>query len=492
MNSPTPKSAPKALPPRPQPNQYRYDNNFVGGIWQPATGADSLPVFDCATEEQIGAVRSASIEDVDSAVAAADSAFAAWSRTEPQERVRSLTALHAELSKRTDELAGAISAEVGTAARLSPIIQVSSSLQQLELTTELLSQGLPSEKIHNTTVIHEPVGVVAAITPWNYPLFQTMSKVAGALAAGCTIVHKPSELAPISTYILAEAVEAAGLPTGVYNVVSGTGPTIGEAMVGHARVDMVSFTGSTLAGTRVYQLAAGGLKRVALELGGKSASLVLDDADLSVAIKGSVNRAFLNSGQTCDAWTRLLVPSDKLDDVVDLIRSSTERLVVGDPFDERTRLGPLISQRQLDRVRGLVEGALSDGAVAVVGGPEKPEGFDRGHYFQATVLTGVTSDMPIAQQEVFGPVLSVLTYDSEDEAIAIANDSAYGLSGAVWSSDSERADRVARRIRSGQVVINGGSFNPWAPFGGMKNSGLGREMGSYGISEFFETKALQY
>jgi acyl-CoA reductase-like NAD-dependent aldehyde dehydrogenase len=333
--------------------------------------------------------------------------------------------------------------------------------------------------------------VVAAITPWNYPLFQTMGKVAAALAAGCTVVHKPSELAPLSAFILAEAAEQAELPDGVYNLVPGRGPTVGEQLSSHPKVSMVSFTGSTAAGARVYELAARSIKRVALELGGKSPSVLLPDADVVAAVRATVNRAFLNSGQTCDAWTRMLAPKKDLDQVLDLTRAAAERLTLGDPFDETTRLGPLVSRAQVDRVRRYIDGALADGARLVIGGSATPAGLDRGYYVAPTVLADVRPSMAVAREEVFGPVLVVLGYDTPDDALAIANDTDYGLSAAVWSADVERATMFARDIRAGQVVINGGGFNPAAPFGGLKRSGIGRELGRYGIDEFLETRALQ-
>jgi aldehyde dehydrogenase (NAD+) len=304
-------------------------------------------------------------------------------------------------------------------------------------------------------------------------------------------VHKPSELAPLSAFILAEAVEAAGLPDGVYNLVTGDPVDLGEALVTDPRIDMVSFTGSTRTGTRVYQLAAGTIKRVTLEMGGKSASVLLDDADLTLSVKATVNRAFLNSGQTCDAWTRMLVPAARLGEVIELIGGPLRRLVVGDPFDPATRLGPLVSARQAERVRGYIAAALAAGAVAAYGGAQEPAGFTGGNYVQPTVLSGVTSDMPVAREEIFGPVLVVMTYDTEDEAAALANGTDYGLSGAVWSADTDRALAFARRMRTGQVVINGGPYNPAAPFGGVKRSGIGRELGRYGVAGYLEPVAYQ-
>ena len=476
---------------RPAPGAYARSDVYIAGQWRPARSGEVLPVHDSGTEEVLADVRSAGAADVDEAVAAAAAILPTWSSTSPSARSEQLMALHAALAARADELVGLISAEVGTAVRMCAPIQVASSLNLLELTAKLLTDERFEEQVENSLVVRREVGVIAAITPWNYPLFQTIAKVAAALAAGCTVVHKPSELAPLSSFVLAESFAAADLPGGLYNLVPGRGVAVGEQLATHARVRMVSFTGSTAAGRRVYELAAQSIKRVALELGGKSASVLFADADLEVAVKTSVNRAFINSGQTCDAWTRLLVPSRLLDEVLDLAIASAERLTVGDPFDERTRLGPLVSRGQVDRVRGYVNGALGDGAVAVLGGSAPPAGLDNGYYVAPTILRGVESSMRIAREEVFGPVLAVMSYDSEEEALQLANATDYGLSGAVWSADHDRALRFARRMQTGQVVINGGKFNPRAPFGGINQSGIGRELGRYGIEEFLETRALQ-
>ncbi|MES2171088.1 MAG: aldehyde dehydrogenase family protein [Actinomycetota bacterium] len=479
---------------RPQPGSYRYDRFFAGGKWLQAQGDETNAVFDAATEEEIGSTRSASLEDIDVAVAAASEAFESWRLTPAPERAAHLRRLRDVLHGRSAELASVIASEVGTAARMSLIIQVDSAIDLLGVTADLLESERFEEEAGNSTVIWEPVGVVAAITPWNYPLFQTMGKVAGALAAGCTVVHKPSEMAPLSTFILAESIEAAGLPAGVYNLVPGRGRVVGEALATHPKVAMTSFTGSTAAGRRVYELGARTIKRVALELGGKSASVILDDEglDLERAVKSTVNRAFLNSGQTCDAWTRLLVPKRLLGDVNDLAVDSAARLVVGDPFAEGTRLGPVISENQRTSVRGYIDGALAAGADLVTGGSDAPEGYERGHFVKATVLSGVTPDMRVAQEEVFGPVLVVMAYEGEDQAAAWSNATEYGLSGAVWAGDDVHAMAFARRMETGQVVLNGGRFNPLAPFGGFKQSGVGRELGAYGIREFLEPKAYQH
>jgi len=348
------------------------------------------------------------------------------------------------------------------------------------------------ERVGNSIVTREPVGVVAAITPWNYPLNQIALKVAPALAAGCTVVLKPSEIAPFNAFILAEVIEAAGLPKGVFNLVTGYGPTVGEALVNHPQVDMISFTGSTRAGKRISELAAQTVKRVALELGGKSASVILDDADLAVAVKGTVNGCYLNSGQTCTALTRMLVPEKSYPEAARIAAEVAAGFTVGDPLAESTRLGPLTSQAQLERVRGYIRKGIAEGAELIAGGDQPPAGVPAGGYYvRPTVFGKVRNDMTIAQEEIFGPVLSIIPYRDEEDAVRIANDTVYGLAGAVWSKDEARAQRVARRIRAGQVDVNGGAFNMNAPFGGFKQSGHGREAGVYGLEEFLEYKSLQ-
>jgi aldehyde dehydrogenase (NAD+) len=476
---------------RPEPGSQTRDVLFIGGCWRRAEGGGQIAVHDSATEEELGRVPSGTVADIDEAISAARSALPGWSATPPAERARHLLALREKISGRAGRMAALITAEVGTPLRISIAVQVGNPLTVLAQTAELLADYPFEERVGNSVVLHEPVGVVAAITPWNFPLHQTMAKLAAALAAGCTVVHKPSGLAPLNAFLLAEAVEEAGLPAGVYNLVTGPGTVLGEALASHPGVDMVSFTGSTAAGTRVYELAARVVKRVALELGGKSASVLLEDADLGTAVKVSVNNAFLNSGQTCNAWTRLLVPSAKLGDVLDLAVAATQKLTLGDPFDEQTRLGPLVSAGQVETVRGYVADGLRDGAVAAIGGPEPPDGFERGYYFRPTVLTNVTPAMRVAREEIFGPVLVVIPYGSEAAGLEIANDTDYGLAGAVWSADPDRAQRFARSMRAGQVDINGGRFNSRAPFGGFKKSGVGRELGKYGLEEFLEPKSLQ-
>jgi acyl-CoA reductase-like NAD-dependent aldehyde dehydrogenase len=344
--------------------------------------------------------------------------------------------------------------------------------------------------VGNSVVVREPYGVVGMITPWNYPLHQIMAKVAPAIAAGCTMVLKPSEVAPLNSYLLAEAAIEMGLPAGVLNIVHGDGPTVGEAIARHPGVDMVSFTGSVRAGQRVSALAAETIKKVTLELGGKSAFIVLDDAPFEKAIPSGVNNAMLNSGQTCSAWTRMVVPRSRLGEVLELASAAVGKLKLGDPLDPKTRLGPLVSEPQRQRVENYIRAGIAEGARLVAGG--RPAEFTRGHYVEPTIFSDVRPAMTIAREEIFGPVLSILPYESEEEAVAIANDTTYGLAGGVWSSDKDRALRVARRMRTGQVDVNGGRFNLLAPFGGYKRSGIGREFGKHGLDEYFQIKSLQW
>ena len=355
---------------------------------------------------------------------------------------------------------------------------------------QLAEEVLVEEQIGNSLVVREPFGVAGLITPWNYPLHQIMAKVGAAIAAGCTMVLKPSEVAPLNSYLLAEAAFAIGLPPGVLNIVHGDGPTVGEALARHPDVDLISFTGSVRAGRRVGALAGETVKKVTLELGGKSAFIVLDDAPLEKAIPGGVNNAMLNSGQTCSAWTRMVVPRARLDEVLAIASAALARLPLGDPLDPKAKLGPLVSDVQRRRVEGYIQKGVEEGARLVAGG-KRPAGFAHGHYIEPTIFTDVLPAMTIAQEEIFGPVLAILPYDTEDEAVAIANATTYGLAGGVWSGDRERALRVARRMRTGQVDVNGGRFNPLAPFGGYRRSGVGREFGKYGIDEYLQIKAIQ-
>ena len=467
------------------------DSVFVDGGWEAPSGTDRIRVVNPTTEQELAAVPAGTAADVDRAVAAARAAFPGWSATPPAERAALLGRLADGLAARGEAIAELIATEVGSPLKFARSVQAGLPPTVLRSYAELLPAYSFEERVGNSLVLREPVGVVGAITPWNYPLHQVVAKVSAALAAGCTAVLKPSEVAPLSAYVLVDAAVEAGLPPGVLNLVPGTGPVVGEAIAAHPDVDMVSFTGSTRAGRRVAELAAGTVKRVALELGGKSANVVLDDADLALAVKVGLANCFVNGGQTCTAWTRMLVPAARHDDAVALAVAGAEKYAVGDPLAEDTRIGPLVSPTQRDRVRGYIERGVAEGATLATGGAEPPDGLDRGWFVRPTVFAGVRPDATIAQEEIFGPVLSVIPYGSEDEAVRIANGTPYGLAGAVWSADQEHAVAVARRLRTGQVDVNGGRFNPLAPFGGYKQSGTGRELGRYGLEEFLEVKSLQ-
>jgi aldehyde dehydrogenase (NAD+) len=467
------------------------DKIYINGSWVPSTGTGTLEVIDSTTEDVFATIPDGTPEDVDKAVQAAAAAFPGWSATSVEERGKLLTRIGEALAARTDEIAQVISHEVGMPMTLSGVVQVGLPAGAWADAAKAAEDLAWEEELGNSLVVREPIGVVGAITPWNYPLYQVVLKVAPALAAGCTVVLKPSEVAPINAFILAEVIHEVGLPNGVFNLVTGVGPVVGEAIASHPKVDMVSFTGSTRAGKRVMQLAAESVKRVALELGGKSANIILDDADLSAAIPAGIFACYMNSGQTCSALTRMLVPRSKLAEVEELAATAAAGTPMGDPFGEGMLLGPLVSAVQRDRVRGYITKGIDEGAKLVAGGLEPPEGLDKGFFVAPTVFSEVTRTMTIANEEIFGPVLSIIPYDTEEEAIEIANDTPYGLSGGVWSSDPERAEKVARQMRTGQVDINGGTFNPGAPFGGYKQSGIGRERGRFGLEEFIETKSMQ-
>ena len=468
-----------------------YEQLYINGSWVPSNGTGTLSVTDSATEEVIATIPDGTSADVDAAVAAAKAAFPAWSALPKEERAGYLMKIHAGLEARTDEIAQTIAKEVGMPLMLSNIIQAGLPKANFAVAAQLLGSYEFETQVGNSLVVREPIGVVGCITPWNYPLHQIALKVAPALAAGNTVVLKPSEVAPINAFILAEVIDEAGLPAGVFNLVTGVGPVVGEAISAHKDVDMVSFTGSTRAGKRVAEVASQTVKKVALELGGKSANVILDDADFEKAVKAGVNNCYLNSGQTCSAWTRMLVPRDKLQEAAALAKTAAEKFTLGNAVEGSGRLGPLVSAAQRARVRDYIQKGVAEGATLVTGGAEQPADQPKGFFVKPTVFSDVKNDMTIAQEEIFGPVLCIIPYDSEDDAVRIANDTVYGLAGAVWSKDPERAKRVARRLRTGQVDINGGSFNPLAPFGGYKQSGLGREFGHQGLEEFLETKSLQ-
>src|SRR5437868_8593502 len=468
------------------------DKLYIAGQWVSPSGRESIDVHNAGNGEVMGLIPAAAVADADAAARAARAAFEGWASTPAATRADYLQKIADGLKARSDELARTIAQEVGMPLKLAGRIQVGLPIANFANYAKLVREFKWEERVGNSLVVREPVGVVLAITPWNYPLHQITLKLAPALGAGCTVVLKPSEVAPFNAFILAEVIEAAGVPKGVFNLVTGYGAQVGEALVRHPQVDMISFTGSTRAGKRISELAAQGVKRVALELGGKSASLILDDADLATAVKSTVNGCYLNSGQTCTALTRMLVPASKYEEAARLAAEVAKGFTVGDPLAESTKLGPLSSQAQLERVRTYIKKGLAEGAELVAGGAEPPQGVPQGGYYvRPTVFGKVRNDMTIAQEEIFGPVLAIIPYKDEDEAVRLANDTVYGLAGAVWSKDESRAERVARRMRAGQIDINGGPFNMNAPFGGYKQSGHGREAGVYGLEEFLEYKSLQ-
>jgi aldehyde dehydrogenase (NAD+) len=467
------------------------DRLYIGGEWVEPAGSGTIEVVDSTTEQVIGRIPEGTPEDVDRAVQAARAGFEAWREVPVEQRVEACTAISAALAERADEIAALISAEVGMPLTLARTIQAGLPAMDFGSMAQVANEVAWEEEIGNSIVVREPVGVVGCITPWNYPLHQICAKVGPALAAGCSVVVKPSEVTPLTSFVLAEIVDSISLPAGVFNLVTGYGPVVGEAIAAHEEVDMVSFTGSTKAGRRVAEVAADTVKKVALELGGKSANVILDDADLQKAVGHGVANCYLNSGQTCSAHTRMLVPREKLAEAEAVAAAAAEKAKPGDPFQEGTRLGPLVSEAQRERVRGYIEKGQEEGAKLVTGGVEPPEGLDSGYFVRPTVFSEVKPDMTIAQEEIFGPVLSIMPYDSEDEAAEIANSTIYGLDGGVWSADPERAKAFARRMRTGQVQINGATFNPIAPFGGFKQSGHGREYGRFGLEEFLEVKSIQ-
>ena len=468
------------------------DKLFIGGAWVAPSGKQTSDVFNAGNGERLGRIPLGDEKDVDLAVSAARAAFEGWSGASPEWRAGYLEKIGLGLKARADEIARLIAQEVGMPLKLSARIQAGLPIANFANYAKLVKEFSFESRVGNSLVVREPVGVVGAITPWNYPLHQITLKVAPALAAGCTVVLKPSEVAPLNAFVLAEVIETAGLPKGVFNLVTGTGAKAGEALVTHPGVDMISFTGSTRAGKRISELASQSVKRTALELGGKSASVILEDADLAAAVKSTVNGCYLNSGQTCTALTRMLVPESSYEEAARIAVEAAKSFAVGDPLDEKTRLGPLTSLQQLERVRGYIKKGVQEGAELITGGAEPPEGAPAGGYYvRPTVFGRVKNSMTIAQEEIFGPVLAIIPYKNEEDAIRIANDTPYGLAGAVWSKDDAHAQRVARRIRAGQVDVNGGTFNMNAPFGGFKQSGHGREAGVYGLEEFLEYKSLQ-
>jgi acyl-CoA reductase-like NAD-dependent aldehyde dehydrogenase len=467
------------------------DKLYIDGAWVASSGTGTIDVVNATTEEVMGRIPEGTPDDVDRAARAARAAFPAWAETSVEERGKYLQRITEGLQARMMEIAATVAGEVGMPMNLSMIIQAGLPTMTFGSMPQIVDSFPWEEQVGNSLIVREPVGVVGCITPWNYPLHQIAAKVAPALAAGCTVVLKPSEVAPLNAFILAEIIDEVGLPAGVFNLVTGVGPVVGEAIAAHPLIDMVSFTGSTRAGKRVSEVAAQTVKRVALELGGKSANVILDDADFEKAVSDGVGKCFLNSGQTCSALTRMVVPRSRLAEAEEIAVRAAESYTPGDPTADGTRLGPLVSAAQRERVRGYIEKGIEEGATLLTGGVEPPEGLDTGYFVRPTVFSDVRTGMTIAQEEIFGPVLSILPYDTEDEAVEIANDSLYGLAGGVWSGDPDKAKQVARKLRTGQVEVNGGSFNPMAPFGGYKQSGVGRELGTHGLEEFLEVKALQ-
>ena len=467
-----------------------YDKHYYDGAWQASSGTETVAVISSSTEAEVARVPRGTAADVDKAVKAARCGFETWRRLSVEDRAQWLEKLAAAMKTRVPQLAEAISHEVGTALGYATKVQVEFPIMMIGMNAKFIREAKLEEELGNSLVIKEPVGVVGCITPWNYPLHQIVCKIAPALAAGCTIVLKPAEMAPVSAFMLAEAAHEIGLPAGVLNIVSGSGQVVGEAIVAHPDVDMVSFTGSLQAGRRIASVAGDGIKKVCLELGGKSAFVVLDDAPFDKAIAAGVNNCMQNSGQTCSAWTRMLVPRSRHDEAVELAKAQLAKLTLGDPFDQNTRLGPLASAGQRDSVLEFIEQGKKEGATLVAGGgrPAEPA---KGFYVEPTIFANVDNKMGIAQEEIFGPVLVIIPYDTEADAVAIANDSPYGLAGGVWAGTPERALAVAKQLRTGQVDINGGRFNVLAPFGGYKKSGIGREIGPLALEEFFQLKSIQ-
>jgi aldehyde dehydrogenase (NAD+) len=463
---------------------------YIDGAWVAPSSSERLDVINPATEQPVTQIALGSEKDAELAITAARKAFDSWSRSTKQDRLDLLNSIIEVYKRRMGDLAQAVTAEMGAPVTLAQQAQVPAALGHLMTAAKVLEGFEFAEKRGSTTLLREPAGVCGLITPWNWPLNQIGCKVGPALAAGCTMVLKPSEVAPLNALIFAEILDEAGVPAGVFNLVNGDGPTVGTVLSSHPEIDMVSFTGSTRAGILVSKAAADTVKKVSLELGGKSANIVLPDADLAKAAKGAISQCFLNTGQSCNAPTRLLVQADQHDELVELLKAQAEKVSTGDPGQENTVLGPVVSKVQFDKVQGLIQAGIDEGATVEVGGTGLPDGLENGYFIRPTVFSGVTPDMRIAKEEIFGPVLSVLKYTDEEEAIKIANDSEYGLSGAVQSTDPEHAFQVASRIRTGMVHLNGAPLDQAAPFGGYKKSGNGREWGLLGFEEFTEVKAV--
>ena len=464
---------------------------YIDGKWRDSLGKGSIDVINPATEEIIGRVPVGSTKDVDKAVAAAKNAFDSWSKSSIDERIELLNGLSNAFKERGEELAQTITSEVGTPIGYSRVAMVGTPRVVSRSYAKILENYIWEEEVRNSLICKEPIGVCAFITPWNFPLHQIIGKVAPAIAAGCTMILKPSKEAPLSAFILADILDEIGLPAGVFNLVSGHGSEVGNYMSSHPDVDMVSFTGSTGAGVSVSQSAAPTIKRVTLELGGKSANVALSDADPILVAKKAIGACHQNSGQTCSALTRLIIPESMNEQVCEIIAAKNDSYLVGNPLDESTRCGPMVSLRQQSSVSEYIKSGIDEGANLISGGLGMPNGLEKGFYVKPTIFADVKPDMKIWKEEIFGPVLVITTYKTEDEALALANDSIYGLSGGVWSENPERALNFAKRMRTGQVSVNGGSFNVSAPFGGYKLSGNGRELGTHGLDEFLEIKSIQ-
>ncbi|MDH6292036.1 aldehyde dehydrogenase family protein [Rhodococcus opacus] len=466
---------------------HNRDTLYIDGQWVSPHGTGTIDVINPATEQVIGHVPHGDQHDLDAAVDAARRRFDPLVSVD--ERRARLDAIIRAMEKNADSLAETVARELGAPLKIARALHVQLGISAAQGIMTTLEGYNFEERVGNSLLMREPYGVVGAITPWNYPIYQVVVKVLPAIAAGCTVVLKPGNEAPLSVFELVDAIHDEGLPAGVLNVVSGPGGVIGEAIAAHPGIDLVSFTGSTAVGSRVAEVAAGTVKKLTLELGGKSANVILDDADLAAAVKVGVGTAFLNGGQTCTAWTRMLVPRSRYDEALELIQGAAARYTVGDPFDEATRVGPVVSRKQLESIRGFIDRAEKDGARLLHGGSQ--ELTEIGCYVCPTVFADVDPNSELGQEEVFGPVLAVIPYETEAEALEIANGTDYGLSGAVWSADTDRAIAFARRVQTGSLDINGGSHNPLAPFGGYKRSGYGRELGRAGFEEYLQLKSLQ-
>ena len=469
---------------------YDFRKFFINGAWVGPPGRRELDVINPATEQPIGKILLGTAADVDAAVQAARAAFETFSQTSREERIALLERVIKVYRNRMQQVAAAISDEMGAPAKFALNAHAASGLGHLTTTLAVLKDFEFEEMIGTTQVRREPVGVCGLITPWNWPINQISCKVAPALAAGCTVVLKPSEIAPLSGHVFAEILEEAGVPKGVFNLVDGDGPTVGEAISRHPDIDMVSFTGSTRAGVQVAKAAADTVKRVSQELGGKSANIILEDANLKAAVETSVLSMMSNTGQSCNAPSRMLIPEKVYDEAVAIAQAVAARPVVGDPKADDVTMGPVANKTQFEKIQGLLRKGIEEGAKVVIGGPGRPDGLDKGYFVRPTVFANVNNQMTIAREEIFGPVLAIIPYRDEEEAIRIANDTVYGLSGYVYSGDIEHARRVARRLRTGMVHLNGASTDVNAPFGGYKQSGNGREWGREGLKEFLETKAV--